>query len=167
MKKHIVSAFFALIVTALISVQAAAIDHSHNVRTHNSGGIQVNDPTAGFGCDYITFEKFRMVTSWTEVTPGYQAQAHFRGIAISDPGEPCGDHFYEFTLSESTATTSSTITGYWDVSRDGTLLCGGCAGQATGMNQAVTNSYSLVIDDPIYGTGAWLYSGFIDARDDF
>ena len=167
MKRQLFPIFLVLLITGLISVSAMAQVSTHNVRTYDSGGVQVNDPTAGFGCGYLTFEKFRMITSWTEPTPGYPAQAHFRGAAITDAGEPCGSHFYEFTLNESTATTSSTITGYWDISRDGTLLCAGCSGQVSGLNQAVTNSYSLVIDDPFYGTGAWLYSGLIDQRDDF
>jgi hypothetical protein len=167
MKKHIVPAIFALIVTGMMTVSAAAFDHTHSVWTNNSGGIQINDPTLGLNCEYITFEKFRTITSWTEISPGYPAQAHFRGFAITDAGEPCGEHLYEFTLNESTATTSSTITGYWDISRDGTLLCAGCTGQATGLNQAVTNSYSLAIDDPLYGSGAWLYTGTIDVRDDY
>jgi hypothetical protein len=121
------------------------------------------------GCEADTFHKFRTITSWTEITPGYNAQAHFRGIASFSrffPG-PCGEHTYEFTLNSASTTSVSAVTGSWDVYRDGTLLCSACSGQATGLNQAVTNFYDLVIDDPVYGPGAWVYSGYIDVRDDF
>src|SRR5882757_6241176 len=95
MKKQLFPIFFVLIITGLISVSSMAQVSTHNVRTHNTGGIQINDPTLGLNCQYITFEKFRMITSWTEPTPGYPAQAHFRGTALTDAGEPCGGHSYE------------------------------------------------------------------------
>jgi hypothetical protein len=164
MKKTVLT-FFALIITGMISVSAMAQVHTHSVWTYNSGGRQVTDPD--LPCEYTTFEKFRMITSWTEETPGYPAQAHFRGVALSDEKDPCGAHFYEFTLIQSSTTTQYTLIGYWDIYRDGTLVCSSCAGHASGMNQSVTNYYKIVIDDPVYGSGAWFYSGYIDQRDDF
>jgi hypothetical protein len=167
MKKHIILAFFALIVTGLLSVPAAAIDHTHSVWTNNSGGLKLVDPD--IGCEATSFFKFRAITSWTEITPGYNAQAHFRGFASFNrffPG-PCGVHTYEFTLTSASTTSASTITGSWDVIRDGTVLCSACSGSATGLNQAVTNSYDLLIDDPVYGPTAWEFNGLIDVRDDY
>lgn len=167
MKKHIVPAFFALIVTGLISVSAAAFDHTHSVWTNNSGGVTMVDPD--IGCQATSFHKFRTITSWTEISPGYNGEAHFRGFAsfnIFFPG-PCGVHTYEFTLNSASATSVSAITGSWDVRRDGTLLCSACSGQVTGLNQTVGNSYDLLIDDPVYGTAAWEFSGLIDVRNDY
>jgi hypothetical protein len=169
MKKHIFLTFLAVIVTGMMTISAAAIDHSHSVWTNNSGGRILVDPD--IGCEADTFFKFRTITSWTEITPGYNAQAHFRGFASFNrffPG-PCGIHTYEFVLNSASATSVSAIDGSWDVYRDGTLLCSACTGSATGLNQAagVGNFYDLVIDDPVYGPGAWVYSGLIDVRDDF
>ena len=166
MKKQIVLAFCALIITGMISVSAMALDHTHSVWTNNSGGRQVTDPE--LGCDFTDFYKFRMITSWTEVSPGYAAQAHFRGVAIIDEKDYCGGgNFYEFTLNQSTSTTSNYIIGYWDVYRNGVLMCSACTGSVNGLSAPVTSYYKLVIDDPVYGSGAWFYSGYIDVRDDF
>jgi hypothetical protein len=166
MKKTILT----LILTGLISVSAAisvsAQVSTHSIWTNNNGGRQVNDPD--LGCEYTSFHKFRMITSWTEPTPGYAAQAHFRGAALIDEEDPCsGGHFYEFTLNQSTVTSIGTIQGYWDVYRDGVLMCSACTGQVSGLSQPITNYYKLTINDPVYGPGAWFYSGFIDVRDDF
>jgi hypothetical protein len=167
MKKHIVLAFFALIVTGLISVSAVAFDHTHSVWTNNSGGLKLVDPD--LACEATSFFKFRTITSWTEISPGYNAEAHFRGFASFSrffPG-PCGEHVYEFTLNSASATSVSAITGSWDVRRDGALLCSACSGSVTGLNQTVGNSYDLLIDDPVYGPAAWEFSGLIDVRNDY
>lgn len=166
MRNRIVLTFFALIVTAIFS--AAAMAGTHNVRSLNNGGRKLVDPDNG--CNYSTFAKFRMITSWTEPTPGYAAQAHFRGAALIDEEDPCvPGNFYEFSLNASTATSGSTITGTWDIYRNSILMCSACTGVASGLNQTagVGNHYNVIVDDPVYGPGTWIYSGYIDQRDDF
>src|ERR1700755_2056611 len=109
MKKRIVLAFFALIVTAIFS--AVALAGTHEIRTSNTGGRKLIDPDTG--CVFGAFVKWRTITSWTEPTPGYAAQAHFRGVAgVESEEEQCGTHTYEFTLNASTPTPGTTITGY-------------------------------------------------------
>ena len=167
MKKHIVMTLFALLAIGIFSVSAAAFDHTHSVWTNNSGGVTMVDPD--IGCQATSFHKFRAITSWTEISPGYNAEAHFRGFAsfnVFFPG-PCGVHTYEFTLTSASATSASAITGTWDVIRDGSVLCSACSGSVTGLNQVVTNSYDLLIDDPVYGPAAWEFKGLIDVRDDY
>jgi hypothetical protein len=165
MRKHIFLTLFALIITGILSVPAMALDHSHSVWTNNSGGRKLVDPD--LGCVVGNFFKFRMVSSWTEISPGYAAEAHFRGVALTDEKDDCGEHLWEFTLNTSSTTTPSTITGTWDVRRDGTLVCSACTGQAINMNVAVSSFYDVLVDDPVYGTGAWNYSGYVTAREDF
>ena len=166
MKKRIVLAFFALIATAIFS--AAAMAGTHEIRTSSTGGRKLIDPDTG--CVFGSFVKFRAITSWTEPTPGYAAQAHLRGVAgVESEEEQCGTHTYEFTLNASTTTSASTINGYWDVYRDGILMCSACTGQAINLNQTAGggNYYDIFVDDPVYGPAAWDYSAFINARDDF
>jgi hypothetical protein len=165
MKKQIFPILLVLIITGMVSVSAMAQVSTHSIWTFDGGGRQLNDPE--LPCEYARFEKFHLITSWTEPTPGYAAQAHLRGVALTLEDDPCGAHFYEFTLLQSTSTTSTTITGNWDIYRDGVLKCGNCTGHTSGFNQAVTNYYKIVIDDPVIGPGTWFFSGFIDARDDF
>lgn len=164
MMRKTILIFLALIITGMISVPAMAQLSSHSVWTQNSFR-QVDDPD--LPCSYTTMTKFRVLSSWTEPTPGYPAQAHFRGFALSNRFNPCGAHTYEFTLIRSTVTLVNNIQGDWDVYRDGTLVCSACNGSANGVGQAVGNYYKVTIDDPVYGPGAWFFSGYIDVRDDF
>jgi hypothetical protein len=162
--------FIALIIAGLISVSATvsaeAQDNPHSVWTFDGGGREVTDPD--LPCHFTKFEKFRMITSWTEPTPGYAAQAHFRGAAVTISADRgCDNRFYEFVLLQATTTTFNNIVGYWDVYRDGVLMCSSCTGSANGLIQPVTNYYKVTVDDPVYGSGAWFYSGFIDQRYDF
>jgi len=165
MKNRMIVTLFALILAGLLPAAAFAQLSTHSVWTNNHGN-QISD--AENGCTYSDLKKFNMATSWTERTPGYPAQAHFRGVSLAyGLTHFCNNHYYEFSLNNSTGTTVDDITGYWDVYRDGVLMCSACDGVAYGLAAPVTNYYKLVIDDPIYGPGTWYYSGFIDQRKDF
>jgi hypothetical protein len=166
MKKNIFLLFCALILTGLASVSAMAQLNTHSVWT-NDNGLVIFDPQ--LKCEYTTLKGFDMASSWTELTPGYPAQAHFRGISKAyGVTRPCGNHFFEFTLVKSAGTDPDTIKGYWDVSRDGVLVCSACDGNAYGMSQpaGVGNYYKLIIDDPLT-VNDWYYVGYIDQRKDF
>lgn len=164
MKKQIVLTFFALVMTGLLSVSVMAKYQTHSIWT-NDNGLVIGD--AENGCEYSLLYSFEMATSWTEPTPGYPAQAHFRGISKAEGWtHGCGNHFYEFSLNKSVYTDTDNIKGYWDVYRDGTLMCSGCGGNAYGLSQSVGQYYKLVIWDPVYGA-YWYYIGYIDQRKDF
>jgi hypothetical protein len=163
MKKRIIATLFALILAGLLPAAAFAQLSTHSIWTNNNGK-QIID--ADNGCSYTDLKKFNMATSWTEKTPGYAAQAHWRGVSWAyGLTHFCNNHYYEFSLNNSTATTDYDITGYWDVYRDGTLMCSACDGIAYGLNAATGSYYKLVINDPI--SGIWYYSGYIDQRKDF
>lgn len=164
MNKRIVVTFLALMVVGLLSVPAMAQLNTHSIWT-NDNGLVIGD--AKTGCEYYSLAAFDMATSWTEKTPGYPAQAHFRGVSKAYGFSlACTDHFYEFSLNNSVGTDSDTIKGYWDVIRDGTLMCSACPGNAYGLSAGVGNYYKLVIDDPLY-VPDWYYIGYIDQRKDF
>lgn len=161
MKKYIFLTLLVMVMTVTVSAQRA----THGVWTQNPDGVQLDDPD--LPCVYTTYTKFRMISSWTEPTPGVPAEAHFRGALVTNVFHPCGAHFYEFILNQSSATTNDTIDGLWDVYRDGTLMCSACTGQASGLSQPVTGTYKLTVDDPVYGPAAWFYSGRVSVREDF
>ena len=164
MKKQIIVTFFALVITAVLSVSATAQLKTHSIWT-NDNGLVIGD--AENGCEYSLLYSFEMANSWTEPTPGYPAQAHFRGISKAEGWTAfCGNHFYEFSLNNSVYTDSDLIKGYWDVYRDGVLMCSACGGNAYGLSQSVGQYYKLVIWDPFYGA-YWYYIGYIDQRKDF
>lgn len=166
MKKQTIAIFLVLMVVGLFSVSASA-QRTHSVWT-NDNGLVVRDPTNG--CSYTSLARFNMATSWTEPTPpNYPAEAHFRGVTrILFTTVSCPASSFEFRLVRSSATDADSITGRWNVYRDGTLMCNGCAGVAYGLSGAIGNYYKVYVDDPAYpGTENWLYSGYIDARKDF
>ena len=164
MKKQTLAIFSVLMVVGLFTITASA-QKTHSIWT-NSNGLVVSDPTTG--CSYTSFSGFNMATSWTEPTPGYPAEAHFRGVTKAG-AIGCTTYFYDFRLIKSAATDPDYIKGIWDVYRSGVLVCGGCTGVAYGLNQAAGagNYYKVYIDDPVYGSQAWLYSGYINTRKDF
>lgn len=150
----------------LFSVSASAQLKTHSVWTNNDG-LVIGDPTTG--CSYTSFSGFNMATSWTEPTPGYPAQAHFRGVSKAG-AVGCTTYFFDFRLLKTAATDGDSITGVWDVYRSGVLVCAACNGTAYGLSSAagVGNYYKVYVDDPAYpGTENWLYSGYINVRKDF
>lgn len=165
MKKQTVAIFLVLMVVGLFSISASAQRKTHSIWT-NSNGLVVVDPQ--IPCTYTTFSGFNMATSWTEPTPGYAAQAHFRGVTKAG-AVGCTTFYYEFELVKSAATDPDYIKGVWDIYRNGVQVCTACDGVAYGLNQAAGagNYYKLYIDDPTYGSNAWLYSGYINVRKDF
>lgn len=165
--KRIIFVLFALVV-GIFSTSASA-QSTHSVWT-NDNGLVIRD--AQTGCQYLSLAAFDMATSWTEPGPPlYAAIAHFRGVSKAYAySAVCNtDHFYEFRLVRTAATTSDDITGYWNVYRDGGLQCSACKGVAYGLSQAagVGNYYKVYVDDPVFGPSTWLYSGYIDVRKDF
>ncbi len=164
MKKQIIFTIVALFAIGLLSGSALA-QATHSIWT-NDNGLVIRDGETG--CEYTSLRAFDMATSWTEPTPGYPAQAHFRGVSKAyGYVRPCLDHFYEFTLVKSASTSSDDIIGAWDVYRDGILMCDDCDGIAYGLSAGTGAYYKVVIDDPVYGSGAWYYIGYIDQRKDF
>jgi hypothetical protein len=165
MKKQTLAIFLVLMVVGIFTISASA-QNTHSVWTNNNG-LAVVDPNVS--CNYTAFSGFNMATSWTEPTPpNYPEEAHFRGVTKAG-GTGCTTYFYDFRLNKSVQTTVDDITGYWDIYRNGVLMCSACKGIAYGLSQAagVGNYYKVYIDDPVFGPSAWLYSGYIDNRKDF
>lgn len=168
MKKTFLLTLVAFLTIGLFTIPASAQPDTHSVWT-NANGATIKDPN---GCTYTNFSSFNMAASWTEpFNPAGGADAHFRGVgkAIGSAFGPCPTRFYDFRLVSTLQTKSSSIEGYWDIYRAGTLVCTSCYGVADDIDQAagVGNVYLLYVDDPFFGPQAWLYSGYIDQRKDF
>jgi hypothetical protein len=169
MKKQSIVTFFLLMMLGVFSISAMA-QSTHSVWT-NDNGLVIRD--AQTGCNYTSLAAFDMATSWTEPSsPLYASIAHFRGVSKAYAySSVCNtSHFYEFTLYKPISTSTDDIVGYWNVYRDGSLVCNACKGSAYGLSQAAggVNYYKVYVDDPFYpGTENWLYSGYIDVRKDF
>lgn len=167
MNKRMILAFCASILLGMLSISASAQVFTHSVWT-NANGFVIKDPN---GCTYNFFSGFNMATSWTEpFSPTNPADAHFRGVAkaVGSIG-PCPTRVYDFRLVSSITTKPDVIEGYWDIYRGGVLMCSSCYGTADGLSQAAGagNYYKVYVDDPFWGTQAWLYSGYLDQRKDF
>jgi hypothetical protein len=166
MKKTVLT-ILVMALAAVLSSSALAQKNTHSVWTDNNGFL-IGD--ASNGCEYSSFDKFEMITSWTEPTPVKPAQAHFRGVALAyGLTHFCGNHFYEFELNNSVYTDADTIKGYWDVYRDGVLMCSACGGTAVALSGVAGSGayYKLHVNDPIYAPNIWYYIGYIDQRKDF
>lgn len=165
MKKY---TLLGLLITAVFVVSVSAQVKTHSVWT-NDNGLVIGD--AQTGCEYYSLAAFDMASSWTEPTPGYPAQAHFRGVskAYGYSFLCSSDHFYEFSLHKSGSVDSDSIKGAWDVYRDGVLVCAQCDGIAYAMSGSAGSGayYKLHISDPVYAPAIWYYIGYIDQRKDF
>jgi hypothetical protein len=168
MKKRIMSAVFASMVLAVLSISASAQIRTHSVWT-NLNGYYIIDATNG--CQYTSFGGFNMATSWNEpLAAPNPADAHFRGVGkAAGFSLACPTRFYDFRLVASTATTNDQIDGTWDVYRNNILMCSACNGSAYGLSQpaGVGNYYKVYVDDPFFGPQTWGYIGYIDQRKDF
>ncbi|ATB27630.1 hypothetical protein [Melittangium boletus] len=80
-------------------------------------------------------------SSWTFGTSYAFAYARARSSA----------GLYEFQLvSVSPATAGGQLNGYWNVSRDGVLLCSQCQGSATGYTSAPGKPFTISVDNGNY-----------------
>src|ERR1044072_1890540 len=170
MKKFAV-AFFAMMAVGLLSAAAMAQSFTHCVWTNNNG-LAIRDALTGCNYNSLTggFSGFNMATSWTEPTPGNPADAHFRGVGKAVGFSiPCPTRTYDFRLVASTATLPDSISGTWNIFRNGVLVCAACNGIAYNLSvpAGVGNYYKVYIDDPFVGPQTWLYSGYLDVRKDF
>ena len=169
--KKLVVAFFATMAVSLLSAAAMAQPFTHSVWTNNNG-LAIRDALTGCNYNSLTggFSGFNMATSWTEPTPGNPADAHFRGVGKAVGFSlACITRTYDFRLVASSATLPDSITGTWNIFRNGVLVCAACNGVAYNLSvpAGVGNYYKVYVDDPGAGPQTWLYSGYLDVRKDF
>lgn len=108
---------------------------------------------------YTSFNKGDAAAVWTEDTH----HGYFHAVVEVAPGNT-----YEFTLIAISNSDADTITGFWDIARNGTLACSGCVGKAYGLSQPVgSNYFKIYIGDALCYKELWHFSGYITNRYDF
>lgn len=107
---------------------------------------------------YNSFNTGNAAALWTEKTRG----GYFQAVA-----EVAAGPTYEFTLVAIGSSDADTIVGLWDITRNGTLVCSGCVGQAYGLNQSVGDYFKIYIGSPTCYEERWHFSAYITDRFDF
>ena len=107
---------------------------------------------------YSTFVSGNAAFAWTEATP--RAYAH--AVAVVTPALK-----YDFMLINTTSSNNDSITGHWNVRRNGVLVCSNCIGKAYGLSQPIGNYFKIYVGTPLAYAEHWHYSGYITNRFDF
>jgi hypothetical protein len=96
-------------------------------------------------------------SNWQITTP----QAFSHAIALTDGGQ------YEFRLVRVSGSDDSSITGLWDIYRDGALVVDNAIGKAYGLDGAVGDYFKIYVGTPTAYAENWLFSGYITHRFDY
>lgn len=147
--------FFTFTLLLLFSATALA-QSTHSVWSDKP--LMVIDGQTG--TSYNSFTSGNAATAWTEGT----VRAYVRAFAVIKPKLT-----YDFELVKVTSSDADTISGLFDVKRNGVLVCNKCVGKAYGLSQAATGSnyFKIYVGTPAGYAEKWHYSGYITSRFDF
>lgn len=108
---------------------------------------------------HSSFNRGNAAALWTENT----RDGYFYAVVEVSSGE-----VYEFALIAIANSDADSITGFWDVKRNGTLVCNGCVGKAYGLSQSAgSNYFKIYIGDSLCYKESWHFSAYITNRFDF
>jgi hypothetical protein len=112
------------------------------------------------GTTYKTFLKGTAVFAWVETT--IRAYAHARGHISSTK-------YYEFILVKTTSSDADSISGLFNVRRNGALVCNKCVGKAYWLSPGggPGNYFKIYVGTPSGFAEKWLYSGELTNRLDY
>ncbi|MDQ2938475.1 MAG: hypothetical protein M3R67_13395, partial [Acidobacteriota bacterium] len=99
--------------------------------------------------------------AWTEAT----TTAYAHAVIVVNPFLG-----YDFMLTKTTSSTADTINGYWDIRKNGTLVCTGCVGKAylVSVPPAQPPTYFKIYIGNRFGfSEKWGYGAHITNRFDF
>jgi hypothetical protein len=110
--------------------------------------------------EYKTFEKGDAIFAWTQATIRAYAHAHGKVSATLN---------YDFMLVKTTGSDVDSISGLFDVRRNGVLVCNNCVGKAYWLSPIVGpgNYFKIYVGTPAGYAEKWLYSGERNKRFDF
>jgi len=153
MSKLISRILFSL--TLLVACSAPALAQaSHSV--WSTKPLYVNDWATH--TRHSSFVSGNAAFAWTEMTP--RAYAH--AVAVVTAALK-----YDFMLISTTSSDADSITGRWNVRRNGVLVCSNCIGKAYGLSQPVGNYFKIYVGTAAAYAEHWHYSGYITNRFDF
>jgi hypothetical protein len=140
---------------ALLSVPALA-QTTHSVWSDKP--LYLTDGATGK--QYKAFVKGDAAFAWTQAT--IRAYAH--AVGVVSPGLT-----YDFMLVKTTSSDATTISGLFDIKRNGVLVCHNCVGKAYGLDQAAggVNYFKIYVGTPAAYAEKWHYSGYLTNRFDF
>jgi hypothetical protein len=109
---------------------------------------------------YNTFEKGDAIFAWTQPTIRAYAHAH---------GKVSAGLQYDFMLVKTTNSDADSISGLFDVRRNGVLVCHNCVGKAYLLSPSggPGNYFKIYVGTPAGYAEKWLYSGERNNRFDF
>lgn len=119
---------------------------THNV--YSNHGLYINEPGAAYSATTANIS-----FNWTDGTTLASSTAQLTNSA--------GDSFVFQLVSVTANNTSSSITGLWNISKNGALVCSACAGQAYGFY----GSFKFY-GGPSGNTSGYHFSGYITSRSD-
>lgn len=96
-------------------------------------------------------------SNWQASTP----QAFSHAIALA------GGHLYEFRLVRVKGSDEDSISGWWDIYRNGALACKRCVGKAYGLSGAIGDYFKIYVGTPRVYAERWHFSGYITNRFDY
>ncbi len=96
-------------------------------------------------------------SSWQETTP----QGFSHAVGVTSNG------LYEFRLITVSANDSDSLTGLWDIYRNGTLACNHCVGKAYGLSGPIGGYFKIYVGTPLAYAEKWHFSAYITNRFDY
>ena len=112
------------------------------------------------GKEFKVFVKGDAAFAWTQAT--IRAYAHALGVISPTLN-------YDFMLVNPTSSNADSISGLFDVRKNGVLVCHNCMGKAYGLNQPAGggNYFKIYVGTPTAYAEKWGYIGFLTNRFDF
>jgi len=112
------------------------------------------------GKEYKVFVKGDAAFAWTQAT--IRAYAH--AVGVISPALT-----YDFMLVKTTSSNADSISGLFDVKKNGVLVCNNCMGKAYGLNQPAGggNYFKIYVGTPTAYAEKWGYIGYLTSRFDF
>jgi hypothetical protein len=153
MSKLVTRIFFSFTLLVAISAPALAQD-SHSV--WSTKPLFINDWATH--TEYKNFVSGNAAFAWTQTT--IRAYAHALGVVTPALR-------YDFMLVSTTGSDVDSITGRWNVRRNGVLVCSNCIGKAYILSQPIGNYFKIYVGTPAAYAEHWHYSGYITNRFDF
>lgn len=112
------------------------------------------------GKEYKNLVKGHAAFAWTEAT----VRAYAHAVAVVSPVLN-----YDFMLIKTTSSDADSISGLWNVHRNGVLVCANCVGKAYLLSQpaAPANYFKIYVGTPAAYAEKWGYIAYIKERFDF
>ena len=109
---------------------------------------------------YQSFFSGDAAFAWRPATPSSPAYAY--ALAQVTQGLR-----YDFILVELTSSDADSISGRWNVSRNGLYVCSYCLGKAFLLNQPIWKVFRISVGTKVAYADKFLYEGIITRRFDF